>query len=659
MDRPNATDTNDANAEGSPDVMRELPQLTLNGQSVFWLLMSATTVILSVYTLVYAYRPFILKGKFAIMAVLMALVAFFLYQLTEQERDRSLDYLHTALLVGLIGATIVAFGYFFFAYDDLLNRVLQYEQIEYALAGFVVLLALEGTRQSYGVALTSIISVTLLYAYLGPYLIGIFHHEGLGVTRILERSALTFNGAFGFIPKVGTTWVAIFLIYGGLLEAFGARDFFSEVGRITSSRIRSGVAQFAIVTSSLMGMIMGVSAANTATTGSFTIPLMKRNELRGDTAGAIESVASSGGQIMPPVMGASAFVMAAMLGITYAKILKAALLPAVLFYLSLAVVTHIVSLNQGITHNFGNKEDTDLVDGLPIVVSLLVLVYFLVWVQYGPMQSAFYAIVVLVSSQLVWNAGHEANRTKSVVDSAKRTLRGLHTGGMTTARLMPAIVGVGIMVEMIQVGALIQKITFMMLNLTSGQLLPLLFLGMVLSLLLGMGAPTIVAYIVVATMVAPAAVKFGIPQLHGHLFAFYFAVLSAITPPFAVACLVASGISGSNFLKTCWEAAKLALPMYLLPYAFVIHGNLLIWNQMTPLTFVIVLLGMIGTILGVVGYPNRRLSRSIRGTALLAAAAILLTSVPVANAVGALYLFGLLGYLSQVHDRLPSTAVPQ
>lgn len=660
MDISNDTDTTDSNTNASPrdDVMRELPPVQLNAASLPWLLMSVVAICLSLFTLYYAYTPFILKGHFAIMAILLALVAFFLYRLTAPD-ESPLGYTDIGALVGLIGATVITFGYFFLTYTDIQNRLLQYTQLEYVLAGVVVLLALEGTRRSYGLALTTIISASLLYAYFGPYLPSLFNHGGLGVPRILETSVLTLSGAFGFIPIVGTTWVAIFLIYGGLLEAYGAQDFFSEIGRMTSSWVSSGVAQFAVVTSSFMGMISGVAAANTATTGSFTIPLMKRNGLRGDTAGAIESVASSGGQIMPPIMGASAFVMAAILGITYAKILQAALLPAILFYITLATVTHIVSIDQGITHNFDENNGVKLTDGLPIAISVLVLVYALAWLRYGPMQSAFYATSVLIALQSIWNVADAKDRVQAVVETGRQTLHGLQVGGMTVARLMPAIVGVGIMVEMIQVGALVQKVTFAMLNLSSGQLLPLLFLGMVLSIILGMGAPTIVAYIVVATMVAPAAVKFGIPQLHGHLFAFYFAVLSAITPPFAVACLVASGISGASFIRTCWESVKMALPIYLLPYAFVIHRNLLNWNDTTALTFGLVLLGMVGTILAAVGYPNRRLPWVVRGLTFAAAAAILFSNVLLFNAIGALYLLGLLGYLVQLHNHLPAFPVPR
>lgn len=658
MTSSSETDTDEVqtNVVDEADTMRQLPQLQWGLESVSWILMSVSAIALSAYVISYAYTPFLLKGHFTIPVILLSLVAFFLFQIATRNRERGLDVLNIAFLVGLIGATIGSFGYFFFAYKDLLDRLLLYNQLEYVLAAVVILVALEGTRQTYGKALTSIITATILYAFLGPYLPGIFHHEGLGVTRILETSVLTLEGVFGFIPKIGATWVAIFLIYGGLLDAYGAQDVFSKIGRVVSARMSSGVAQFAVVTSAFMGMITGVSAANTATTGSFTIPLMKRNGLRGTTAGAIESVASSGGQVMPPIMGASAFVMASILSVSYVRILQAALLPAALYYVSLAIVTHVTGVNQGISLQFESDGETGLIDGVPISVSIVLLVYFIAWLRFGPMKSAFFAIVALIALQFLTNIVTAANHATAVGDSVRETLTGLQIAGMTVARLMPAIVGVAVMVEMIQVGSLVQKITFLMLDLSSGQLIPLLFLAMVLSILLGMGAPTIVAYIVVATMVGPAVVQFGITQLHGHLFAFYFAVLSAITPPFAVACLVASGISESSFLGTCREAVKLALPVYFLPYAFVIHPNLLNWDAATPITFGLVLLGLLGVILGAVGYPNRELPRPARGATLVAGMAILLSNIRLFNVAGAVVLLAFLGYLALV-DRRPS-AIP-
>lgn len=633
------------NEVGDSEIMRQLPQLGWEIESISWLLMSVAAIALSAYIILYAYSPFLLKGHFTVLVILLSFVAFFLFQITTRDREQDYTGLYTVFQLGLIGVSAITFGYFFFAYKDLLDRLLLYNQFEYLLAAVIILVALEGTRQTYGVALTAIITATLVYAHFGPYLPGLFHHEGLAVKRILEVSVLTLDGVFGFIPKIGATWVAIFLIYGGLLEAYGAQDVFSKVGRIMSSRVSSGVAQFAVVTSAFMGMITGVSAANTATTGSFTIPLMKRNGLRGTTAGAIESVASSGGQVMPPIMGASAFVMASMLSVSYVRILKAALLPAALYYVSLAIVVHVTSINQGISLEFDKTEDTGIMDAIPIAVSIFLLVYFIAWLRFGPMQSAFYAITSLTVLQFITNTREGADRTTAIYGSVRETLTGLQIAGMTVARLMPAIIGVAVMVEMIQVGSLVQKITFLMLDLSSGQLIPLLVLAMVLSILLGMGAPTIVAYIVVSTMVGPAVVEFGIPQLHGHLFAFYFAVLSAITPPFAVACLVASGISESSFLRTCKEAVKLALPIYLLPYAFVVHPNLVVWDANTPLTFGLVFLGLLGTILGVTGYPDHDLPLPARGVALLSGMAILLSNIRMFNAAGAVVLLVILVYL--------------
>lgn len=656
--------TRDLNANGTAeeitadvDKARELPQLERSLKFAVWTAMTAVSVFLSVYVIYYAKTKFLLKGQHTIVVLLLSFLAFFLLLLTTNEYRTKRDASNFALIVLLLVAMTGALSYFIFNYNDLLNRVLQYKQIEYVLAAVVILISIEATRRSYGSALPVFVVVALAYALFGSSLPSILHHDGLSLNRLLEMNALTLGGAFGFIPQIGATWVAIFLVYGGLLDAYGALDLFNSLGNVLSNHVRSGVAQFAVIASLLMGTITGVAAANTATTGSFTIPLMKENGIEADTAGAIESLASTGGQVMPPIMGVSAFVMASILSVPYLKILTVALLPALLYYFSLAAVVHIASIKQGIRYEFDLEVNVSerFREGLPIIISIAVLVYYIAWVRFGPMVAAFNAIVTLIVTQFGWTLVREDNARESLTTTALDTVRGLQIGGMTTARLMPALVAVAIMVEMVQVGSIIQDTTFAMLNLSGGQLLPLLILAMILSLILGMGAPTVVAYIIVAILVGPAVTQFGLDQIYGHLFVFYFAVLSSITPPFAVACLVACGISDAGFIETCREAIKLAVPIYLLPFAFVIHKNLLVWNAATLVTFLMVFVGLLSAIVSVVGHPTRRVSFPIRLVLLTGAAIILFTDVTPLNVLGTAATLGGFIYISRTARSLPAT----
>lgn len=612
-------------------------------------LTSVFAILLAGYILFYAGSKFILQGRHAIVVILCSLLVLFFGELAVGERETLAEQVDFVVVVLLLLFSAMTFSYFFFAYPSLLNRVLLYRPLEYGLATVVILVSIEAVRRTYGRGLTAIVISSLFYAFGGRILPGILYHEGLSVARILEINVLTLGGTFGFIPQIGATWVAIFLIYGGILDAYGALELCKRLGGVLSDHFRSGVAQFAVIASLVMGTITGVAAANTATTGSFTIPLMKEHGIRDDTAGAIESIASSGGQVMPPVMGVSVFIMASILELSYVEIITASLLPAILYYLSLVTVVHITSLQQGATRptedDFTHKSEARLSEALPILVSVICLIYFLVWARYGPLQSAFNATGLLIGTQFVWTLTQDGEPVTAFTDTLRDTVHGLEIGGTTLSRIVPALVGISVMVEMVQVGSFVQEMTFAMLSLSGGQLLLLLGIAMALSLILGMGAPTVVAYLVVAVTVGPAMIRFGLEPIYGHLFVFYFAVLSSITPPFAVACLVACGISGADFLETCREAIVLATPLYALPYAFVVHPNLLVWDLLTPITFGLTYLGLVSAVVGSLGYPRRQTSIFLRVALVIAASVILLSQSLLLNAFGAAMSVVLLGYL--------------
>jgi len=485
--------------------------------------------------------------------------------------------------------------------------LLDYAPFEYLLAGLLLLIIVEATRRAYGNPFVAVIVVFVGYAYFGEFLPGWLAHSGIDVQRLIEVNVLTLDGIYGTVPRVGTTWVAIFLVYAGLLEGYGALNMVFAAGGAAEKRFRAGTAQTAVVASLLMGSINGSAVANTATTGSFTIPLMKERGIRSSTAAAIESAASSGGQVMPPIMGAAAFVMAGILNLPYIDVLLFALLPALLFYLSIAVSVQVVSLKQDIIDNpdsvetgadggenaFGGDAGT-FRRGLPLILSVVVLVYYLAVAQLSPLPSAIRAIGVLVIGQFLWQFYLSGFDTASLRKTAGATLQGLQIGAVSNAPIFAVLGSIGILINLINVGSFTRLLTFAMLDQSGGSLLILLFFAMLMSIMFGMGMPTVAAYILVAIFIGPAIVEFGLDQIYAHMFVFYFAILSALTPPVALGCAVACKIADTGFLRTCWDAMKMALPVFLLPYTFVLHRNLLVWDAMTPVVFVTIALALFG-----------------------------------------------------------------
>lgn len=630
------------------DREKRLPELEFTFDSALWVLTTLFAVGLSVYLLVYSYEFLWERTKHTVLAIGWGIALYHLTYLLDVNRETlrgKLDFVFTSVMYVL---TLVSTGYIFLNYTSLRNTLLNYPQTEYILAGVLVVIVIEATRRAYGAPFTAVVLAGLAYGFFGPSLPGWLQHSGVDVMRIIEVNVLTFDGIYGTVSRVGATWVAIFLVYAGILESYGALNVIFAAGRTTEKYVRAGTAQTAVVSSLLMGSISGSAVANTATTGSFTIPLMKKRGIRSSTAAAIESAASSGGQVMPPVMGAAAFVMAGILNLPYVDVILYALLPALLFYLSIAVSTQVISFKQDVIDNDSDDRDTDaempgldlstrhvLKRGVPMLVSLLVLVYYLAIVRYAPLTSALRAILVLIVGQFVWQFYLDDFETASLRRTAKDTVQGLQIGAVSNAPIFAVLGSIGILINMINVGSFTRLLTFAMLDQTGGNLLLLLFFGMLMSIMFGMGMPTVAAYILVSIFVGPAIIEFGLEQVYAHMFVFYFAILSALTPPVALGCAVASNIAKTGFLRTCWEAVKIASPAFILPYTFVLHRNLLVWDVMTPLVFVTILLALVGVSFAVHNYIFKPLSLPIRVVTGVASIAVLFVTNITVSVLGA------------------------
>lgn len=433
-----------------------------------------------------------------------------------------------------------------------------------------VLLVLEGTRRMAGWAMPIVAIVFLLYAFTGPYLPAPFDHRGFDLERVASTLYVTASGIAGTPLQTSATYVAIFVIFAAFLEASGAGAFFIDWSYALLGWLRGGPAKVAIAASALMGTISGSAVANTAATGAFTIPIMKRTGLKPAFAGAVEAAASSGGQIMPPVMGAAAFIMVELIGVPYISIMKAAIFPAILYFAAVYFMVDFEVAKMGIR----GVSRTELpnawrifLGGWHLLIPLGVLIYLLVIIQYTPLKSAFFAVIATV---LISYA------RASTRMGPRRLWEGLTRGGQSLLEIAMACACAGIVVGIMLLTGLALRLSEILIDFSGGNLFVLMLLTMVISLILGMGLPTSAVYIILATLVAPAMMQLGVGTLAAHMFIFYFGVLANVTPPVAIAAYTGAGIAGADPLTTGFIAARLALAGFILPFMWVYNPSLLL-----------------------------------------------------------------------------------
>lgn len=585
----------------------QLPDFYDYKDVTYWKVISILSIVFSIYHIGYAYYQPYPRSHHTILSLglgyIIAIFIYFAMMNGEGTKKRFYKLLLTAMLLVIFVSTV----YLFLNYDVIRGRLLRYTRIDFVIAGAMVTVTIELTRREFGTFLGAFTVLAILYALLGPKLPFFFNHSGEDIRRILESLVLTFHGTaiYGFISGIGATWVALFLIYVGLVQGYGGLDFIMNLAQNFGRRLSRGIPQVAVLSSGAVGSIIGSGIANTATTGPFSIPIMRKAGLDKNTASGIESTASIGGQVMPPVMGAAAFVLASILNMRYIDVAIKATIPALLFYAGVAFAVFLVGGRQ-ISDDRAKIERVEInyIENVPIIISFLLLIYFLVVAEFSPLSAGLYTAVILIFLQLVWTILFSDDRILSLKEWFKSTLRGLQIGGAIMGPLMIVLAAISIISGMIQVGSLTQEISFFMLDI-SDNLFLILFLAMVLSLLFGMGLPVIAAYILVAILITPPLAEYGIEPFRAHLFALYFAVISGITPPVAPACAVACGISDSDFLTTCRESLKVGTPAFIIPYLFVFYPDLLNWNIRTPIVFVVSLLGMAVILIGINGYPGK------------------------------------------------------
>jgi TRAP transporter 4TM/12TM fusion protein len=437
---------------------------------------------------------------------------------------------------------------------------------------FLIALLLEVTRKTVGWAIFWVGASALFYAFFGPYFPGSLAHRGMDFYDVSSFVVWTTEGIFGLPIAVAATFIILFIIFGSLLNQLGAGEFFLKLALALTGRIRGGPAQTAIIGSSIMGSVSGSSVSNVVTTGNFTIPLMKRTGYTSTMAGGVEAAASTGGQIMPPVMGAAAFVMADMMGIPYSSIIVAALIPAILFYFSLCAITYLEARKadlKALKSHEVPKLRTFIWKESYFIIPLITLVILLVVYQYSAMRSALFTIYITMALYVL------VKMIQKRVFPAKEIFHALVDGVKLIVPVTAACALAGIVIGIISytgIGVLFSQIV---ISLSGGYLILALFFTMIACIILGMGLPTTAAYIITAVLGAPALVSMGVPLIAAHFFIFYFAIMSFITPPIAISAYAAAGISGSSPMKTGVAAFKMGLAGFIVPYMFVYNPILL------------------------------------------------------------------------------------
>ena len=519
-------------------------------------------------------------------------LCFLIYPVWGQQRPRGLSgwIIDGTLLV----ASVVAGAWLPVNIDTIANQIFP-RDIDVWIGILTVLLVLEGARRAVGLGMTIIGVVFIAYAFAGnrgelPFLAdlmpGILNHRGYSLDRLASQMTLGAEGIFGIPLGVAATFVFIFVLFGAFLEATGAGKFFIDLAYAATGRQRGGPAKAAVIASAGMGSISGSAIANVVTTGAFTIPLMKRLGYRPAQAGGIEAAASTGGQIMPPLMGAGAFLMSEFTQVPYVEIVLVSIFPAVLYFGAVYLLVHIAAVKQGLTGMTSSELPSVrgvLAEGWHFLLPLVVLVALLV-AGYSPMRVGFYAIVSILAAaaaRALWVFSRDAPTSEKFVALCQRGLvlvaRALALGARNAVAVSMACAVAGIIVGVVGLTGLGLKFSAMMIAFSGGNIVLALILVIIASLILGMGLPVTAAYIVLIILVGPALTEeFGIPILIAHLVVFWYSQDSNVTPPVALAGFAGAAIAGSKPLETSVQAWKYAKGLYLIPLFMVFNESIIL-----------------------------------------------------------------------------------
>ncbi len=512
------------------------------------------------------------------------LLIFILYPIGKKDRKNIpwFDYVPIILSV-TIGLYIVI------NYMDLIYRAGAPTSLDKFMAAIAIVLTLEACRRTMGNALALVATIFLTYNFFGQYIPGSIGHNGFSMGRVLEHLYLTSEGIYGVAIYVTSTFIFTFILFGAFLQVTGGGKAFIDLAFAMTGRYRGGPAKAAVFASGFMGSISGSSFANVASTGIFTIPLMKKVGYKPEFAGGVEAASSSGGQIMPPIMGAAAFIMAEMTGIPYSQLIIYAALPAILYFFSIFLMVDFRAAKRGLD-GLSKDQIPKLKEAFKksifVIMGPISIVAFL-FAGYSPIKASFYALIIVIIGSYF---------RKDTRLTIPKFIEALELGAKNAIGLIAACAAAGLIVGTVTLTGIGVQFADMVVVLSQGSLYIALILTMIASIIMGMGLPTAALYIILATMAAPALINMGVPVPAAHLFIFYYGCMAAVTPPVALSSFLAAGIANGKAFPTAFQGLKLSLAAFLLPFIFVSNPAILFYES----TILQIILVTITSLIGIV-----------------------------------------------------------
>ncbi len=525
-----------------------------------------------------------------------------------------------------------SFLYFTFNANGIIQQGTKFEAYQIVIGIIGILALIEVTRRCVGIPILCVAGFFILYALF----YGLTNPDFFGRVKYFVRNLFyTKTGIFSTPVDVCSKYIVIFIIFGAFLERTGISEFFIQLANSAAGKYSGGPAKVAVISSALCGMVSGSSVGNTVTTGSVTIPMMKDTGYKPEFAGAVEAAASTGGQIMPPIMGAAAFLMADFIGVPYSSILGRAILPAVLFFAGIFITVHLEAKRLGLS-GIPKEKLPQLKQLLKRIYLLLPLIMLVVWVSgnFMTMQRAASFAIILAIIVSLFNKGNRI--------TPKKFFDALEAGGKSTITVAAACGVAGIISGAITMTGLANELINAIISVANNHLIIALFLTMLCCIVLGMGVPTTANYCIMAATCAPILIRMGVPALAAHFFVFYFGIVADITPPVALAAYAGSAIAKSNPMKTAFNASRLAIAVFIVPYVFCLSPALLIIDT-TPLevTRIVItsLIGIFGVSAGLEGYLKREMNILIRLLFIASGVLLIIPSV-VTDVIGIVLIAG-------------------
>lgn len=605
---------------------KESKTRTFNGfllaQTVYWL-----SIAIALYHFITSFigYPATHLHRSAHVAM-MLLMAFFLYPARSKGRATSVPWYDIVLAL----LSVLVALYVWIDYIPFINRMGSPNTMDVIMGTILIVTVLEASRRISGWPLVILSLVFILYGFVGRSLPGLLMHRGYNWRALINHIFINTEGIYGTSVDVAASYIFLFILFGTIMNKCGMGRFFNDLALAFAGSSKGGPAKVAVIASGFLGSINGSAVANVVTTGAFTIPLMKKTGYSKEFAGAVESSASVGGQLLPPIMGAAAFIMAEMLGIKYGLIVISATIPALLYYLGIMVQVQLRAekLNlEGVPKEHLPKLGAVMRERGHLLLPIAFLLYMLLFSGSTVIFSAFWAIVAtIVVSQ----------SRKSTRMSVRQLLDAFSEGTIATVSVAVACAVVGIIIGVVSLTGFGLNMANAIIQLGRSNLMLTLILTMVTCMILGMGLPSIPAYLITATMAAPALVKLGIPALAAHMFVFYFAMFANITPPVALASFAAAGLSGGDPMKTGLQSVKLSLAGFIVPYMFIYNTALLLLDTTFSVALRVTITAIIGvSMIGMAteGYLFATLNWILR-IIIFVGALLLITANPIQDAVG-------------------------